>query len=172
RVLSRASSYPPAPARPRWSLSSTPALSPVLFFFSLLPPPPSSTLFPYTTLFRSGLLAPRAVALLRRRLRWRAFVIPHTHWDREWYERFEGYRARLVPMVSKLLDILERDPEFRSFTFDGQTIAIQDYLEKRPADQPRVQALVKADRLLIGPWHVLADLLLVSGESIVRNLQE
>jgi membrane-associated phospholipid phosphatase len=120
----------------------------------------------------SGLLAPQAIALLRRRLRWRAFVIPHTHWDREWYERFEGYRARLVPMVSRLLDVLERDPEFRSFTFDGQTIAIQDYLEKRPADVPRVEALVKADRLLIGPWHVLADLLLVSGESIVRNLQE
>ena len=120
----------------------------------------------------SGLLAPQAIALLRRRLRWRAFVIPHTHWDREWYERFEGYRARLVPMVSRLLDLLERDPDFRSFTFDGQTIAIQDYLEKRPADLPRVQALVRSDRLLIGPWHVLADLLLVSGESIVRNLQE
>ena len=120
----------------------------------------------------AGLLAPRAVALLRRRLRWRAFVIPHTHWDREWYERFEGYRARLVPMVSRLLDILERDGEFRSFTFDGQTIAIQDYLEKRPADRPRVEALVKAERLFIGPWHVLADLLLVSGESILRNLQE
>jgi len=120
----------------------------------------------------SGLLAPRAIALVRRRLRWRAFVIPHTHWDREWYERFEGYRARLVPMVSRLLDLLERDPDFRSFTFDGQTIAIQDYLEKRPADVARVAALVKSDRLLIGPWHVLADLLLVSGESIVRNLQE
>jgi alpha-mannosidase/membrane-associated phospholipid phosphatase len=120
----------------------------------------------------SGLGAPHAVAVLRRRLRWRAFVIPHTHWDREWYERFEGYRARLVPMVSRLLDLLERDPEFRSFTFDGQTIAIQDHLEKRPADRPRVEALVKAERLLIGPWHVLADLLLVSGESIVRNLQE
>ena len=120
----------------------------------------------------SGLAAPRAINVLRRRLRWRAFVIPHTHWDREWYERFEGYRARLVPMVSKLLDILERDPEFRSFTFDGQTIAIQDYLEKRPEDRPRVEALVRAERLFIGPWHVLADLLLVSGESIIRNLQE
>ena len=120
----------------------------------------------------SGLLAPLAIALLRRRLRWRVFVIPHTHWDREWYERFEGYRARLVPMVSRLLDVLDRDPEFRSFTFDGQTIAIQDHLEKRPADRPRVEALVRADRLLIGPWHVLADLLLVSGESILRNLQE
>jgi membrane-associated phospholipid phosphatase len=120
----------------------------------------------------SGLAAPRVIALLRRRLRWRAFVIPHTHWDREWYERFEGYRARLIPMVSRLLDILERDPDFRSFTFDGQTIAIQDYLEKRAADRPRVEALVRSDRLLIGPWHVLADLLLVSGESVVRNLQE
>jgi 2-O-(6-phospho-alpha-D-mannosyl)-D-glycerate hydrolase len=75
-------------------------------------------------------------------------------------------------MVSRLLDLLEGDPDFRSFTFDGQTLAIQDYLEKRPADLARVETLVKTDRLLVGPWHVLADLLLVSGESIVRNLQE
>src|SRR5688500_3622386 len=46
----------------------------------------------------SGLTESLAVALLlRRRVRWRAFVVPPTHWDREWYERFEGYRARLVP---------------------------------------------------------------------------
>src|SRR3989454_4224608 len=120
----------------------------------------------------SGLLAPRAVAALRRRQRWRAFIVPHTHWDREWYERFEGYRERLVPMVSKLLDLLERDAAFRSFTFDGQTIAIQDHLARRPEDRPRVERLVTAERLFVGPRHVLADLVLVSGESIVRNLQE
>ncbi len=120
----------------------------------------------------SGLSAPFAVALLRRRVRWRAFVVPHTHWDREWYERFEGYRARLVPMVSRLLDLLERDSAFRSFTFDGHTIWAEDYLEKRPADRTRIEALVRADRLLIGPWYVLADNLLVSGESLVRNFQE
>ena len=120
----------------------------------------------------SGLSAPFAVALLRRRARWRAFVVPHTHWDREWYERFEGYRARLVPMVSKLLDQLERDSAFRSFTFDGHTIWAEDYLEKRPADRSRIEALVRAERLLIGPWYVLADNLLVSGESLLRNFQE
>ena len=120
----------------------------------------------------SGLTAPFAVALLRRRARWRAFVVPHTHWDREWYERFEGYRARLVPMVSKLLDVLERDTEFRSFTFDGHTIWAEDYLEKRPGDRSRIEALVRAERLFIGPWYVLADNLLVSGESLVRNFQE
>ena len=120
----------------------------------------------------SGLLAPRAVTLIRRRARWRVSVVAHTHWDREWYERFEGYRARLVPMVSKLLDLLERDAAFRSFTFDGQTIAIEDHLEKRPDDRARIAVLVRGERLFVGPWYVLADNLLVSGESLLRNFQE
>jgi membrane-associated phospholipid phosphatase len=120
----------------------------------------------------SGLLAPHVVALVRRRARWRLFIVAHTHWDREWYERFEVYRARLVPMVSRLLDLLERDPDFKSFTFDGQTIAIEDHLEIRPADRGRIAALVQAERLFVGPWYVLADNLLVSGESLVRNFQE
>ncbi len=120
----------------------------------------------------AGLAAPRAVTLLRRQLPWRAFVIAHTHWDREWYERFEAFRARLVPMVSGLLDTLEREERYRSFTFDGQTIAIEDHLAVRPADRPRIEALVRAERLFVGPWYVLADLLLVGGEAIVRNLQE
>src|SRR5207248_11029150 len=53
---------------PRLSVRSpTALLLPLapLFFFSLLPPPPRSTLFPYTTLFRSLALTPR---LLRRGL--------------------------------------------------------------------------------------------------------
>src|SRR5919204_1907918 len=120
----------------------------------------------------AGLAAPRVLALVRRRARWNVFVVPHTHWDREWYERFEGYRARLVPMITKLLALLERDPAFTSFTFDGQTVAIEDHLEKRPEDQTRVARLVQAERLFIGPWYVLADNLLVSGESLVRNFQE
>ena len=119
-----------------------------------------------------GLAAPPIVARVLRLYPWRAFVVPHTHWDREWYERFEGFRARLVPMVGALLDLLERDPRFRSFTFDGQTIPLEDHLAVRPADRPRIEALVRADRLLIGPWYVLADLLLVAGESLIRNFQE
>jgi len=119
-----------------------------------------------------GLAAPPIVAWVLRLYPWRAFVVAHTHLDREWYERFESFRTKLVPMVGSLLDLLERDPRFRSFTFDGQTIPLEDHLVVRPGDRPRIEALVRADRLLIGPWYVLADLLLVSGESIVRNLQE
>src|SRR5207249_12316827 len=54
------------------------------FFFVLMPPrPPRSTLFPYTTLFRSSLgcrdwtAAPRLSAFPNRRLRRRECRIPH-----------------------------------------------------------------------------------------------
>ena len=119
-----------------------------------------------------GLAAPVLVARIRRAFPWRAFVVPHTHWDREWYERFEAFRARLVPMVGSLLDLLEREPRFRAFTFDGQAIPLEDHLGVRPEDRPRIEALVRGGRLLVGPWYVLADLLLVSGESLLRNLEE
>ena len=59
-------------------------------------------------------------------------VVPHTHWDREWYQPFQEFRGRLVRLIERLLDILERDPAFTHFHFDGQTIVIEDYLEIRP----------------------------------------
>ncbi|MGH2378403.1 MAG: phosphatase PAP2 family protein [Candidatus Limnocylindria bacterium] len=119
-----------------------------------------------------GSASPWIVAEVQRRLPWAIHVVPHTHWDREWYARFDVYRERLVRMVGRLLDLLERDLAFTAFTFDGQTIAVEDHLAKVPADRPRIEKLVREDRLLIGPWYVLADYLLVSGESIVRNFQE
>jgi hypothetical protein len=119
-----------------------------------------------------GTAAPWIVAEVQRRLPWAIYVVPHTHWDREWYDRFEAYRERLVRMMGKLLDLLEREQGFSAFTFDGHTIAIEDHLAKRPEDRPRIERLIRADRLLVGPWYVLADYLLVSGESIVRNFQE
>ncbi len=119
-----------------------------------------------------GWLAPLLVAEVLRRVPWTIDVVPHTHWDREWYSRFEVYRERLVRMVGKLLDLLERDERFTAFTFDGHVIWAEDHLAIRPEDRPRIERLVRAERLLIGPWYVLADFLLVSGESILRNFQE
>lgn len=102
--------------------------------------------------------------------RFTAYVVPHTHWDREWYLPFEAFRARLVDVVDRLLDLMAADPEFRSFTLDGQTIVLSDYLEVRPEREPELRALIDAGRLRIGPWHVLADEFLVSPEALIRNL--
>jgi hypothetical protein len=102
---------------------------------------------------------------------WQLVVVPHTHWDREWYRTHASFRYRLVRMLDGLLELLERDPGFRHFTLDGQTIVVDDYLEVRPEARPRIEALVRAGRLLVGPWFVLPDEWLVSGEALIRNLR-
>jgi len=98
-------------------------------------------------------------------------VVPHTHWDREWYEPFQSFRMRLVETVDGLLDLLERDPSYRTFLLDGQLAAIDDYLEIRPEHERRLRDLAAAGRLTVGPWYILLDEFLVSGETIVRDLQ-
>ncbi len=97
-------------------------------------------------------------------------LVPHTHWDREWYEPFQRFRMRLVDLVDRVLDLAEADPGF-AFTFDGQTAAIEDYLEVRPEAEARVRRLAGRGQLALGPWRILADEFLVSGETLVRNLE-
>ncbi len=99
-------------------------------------------------------------------------VVPHTHWDREWYDPFQTYRLKLVRLVDDLLDLMERDPSYRHFLLDGQLAVVDDYLEIRPENEGRLRALAAAGRITVGPWYVLMDEFLVSGETIVRNLQK
>lgn len=77
---------------------------------------------------------------------------------------------RLVDLVDHLLDILDTDPEFKYFNFDGQTIVLEDYLEIRPQNEHRLRKYIKEGRILVGPWYQLNDEYLVSGESTVRSL--
>ena len=100
----------------------------------------------------------------------RFLVVPHTHWDREWYLPFEQFRLRLGAVVDGVLDTLERDPSFTSFTLDGQAIVLEDYLEVRPENEERLRTLLTAGRLEVGPSYMLPDEILVGGESLVRNL--
>ena len=65
-------------------------------------------------------------------------LIPHTHWDREWYLPRAAFVARLVPALDDLLTRLETDPDFRSFFLDGQTVLLEDYLRVRPDQRVRV----------------------------------
>lgn len=97
-------------------------------------------------------------------------LIPHTHWDREWYLPLAAFRVRLVGMMDDLIDRLERDPTYRSFSLDGQTVLMEDYLQLRPERETALAALVREGRLETGPWYVLADEQIVSGEALIRNL--
>lgn len=101
----------------------------------------------------------------------RAVLVSHTHWDREWYREFQAFRARLVEAVDRLLDLCAQDPGYR-FLLDGQSIALEDYAEIRPARAAELREHVRAGRIAIGPWYVQPDSILPSGEAHVRNLLE
>lgn len=100
-----------------------------------------------------------------------AHYVSSTHWDREWYEPFQGFRMRLVSMLDEVFDTFDSDPEFKKFYMDGQVIPVLDYLEIRPENRERIEQYLTNGRLRIGPWYVLPDEWLVHGESLVRNLQ-
>lgn len=98
-------------------------------------------------------------------------IVPHTHWDREWYEPYQSFRLRLVHMLDRLLPLLESDPSYARFLLDGQMAVVDDYLEVRPQAEERIRALAASRRMSMGPWYILMDEFLVSGETIVRDLQ-
>ncbi len=101
----------------------------------------------------------------------RAILLPHSHWDREWYEPFAVFRDKLVVMLDGVLDGLANEAGFNHFHLDGQAIMLDDYLAVRPEREADVRALVQSGRLSVGPLYTLTDEFLVSGESIYRNLE-
>jgi mannosylglycerate hydrolase len=99
-----------------------------------------------------------------------AYIVSHTHWDREWYLTFHQFRTHLSATMKLVLDELERGGAFRHFVLDGQGAILDDHLEIHPEDRARIARLVASGGLSVGPWYVLPDEFLVSGEALVRNL--
>lgn len=99
----------------------------------------------------------------------RITLVPHTHWDREWYQPFDELLGRLVAMMDALIELA--DLGFPHFHLDGQTAMIDDYLAVRPEREADVRRLAAAGRLSVGPWVTQMDEFLVSGESLIRNLE-
>lgn len=99
----------------------------------------------------------------------KVFVVSHTHWDREWYLTKTEFQMMNVDMMDQLLSILEENSDFASFMLDGQLVALEDYLQVHPEKRDKIAGLVKEKRLFIGPWYVLPDEYLASGEAHIRN---
>jgi mannosylglycerate hydrolase len=81
----------------------------------------------------------------------RVAIVPHTHWDREWYSSFQDFRLNLVDLFDALLALLESDDGYAHFMLDGQTAVVDDYLQIRPEDEDRLRALAAAGRISMGP---------------------
>jgi mannosylglycerate hydrolase len=98
------------------------------------------------------------------------FTYFHTHWDREWYEPFRTYQYRLIGVAQDLLHALQNNT-LSCFALDGQMVLWQDLEELSPETTAGLAPFVREGRLSIGPWFVMPDSFLVSGESLLRNLK-
>ncbi|MGG2028739.1 mannosylglycerate hydrolase [Gottfriedia sp. S16(2024)] len=97
-------------------------------------------------------------------------IVPHMHWDREWYFTTEESRILLVNNMEEIMEMLETNSDYPYYILDGQTAILEDYFAVKPENKVRVKKLVQEGRLIIGPWYTQTDEMIVGGESIVRNL--
>jgi hypothetical protein len=100
-----------------------------------------------------------------------AVLLPHSHWDREWYEPFAIFRVKLAAMMDLVLELLDEPGQLAHFHLDGQTVMVEDYLDLRPERRTVVEDHIRSGRLSVGPFYTLTDEFLVSGEGIIRNLE-
>ncbi|GMG70312.1 hypothetical protein TEHOK1_10010 [Tetragenococcus halophilus] len=96
-------------------------------------------------------------------------VIHHTHWDLEWYFTSNESFIQLIYHLDEVMDALEQN-KIDYYLLDGQMSLLDDYLTSFPEQKKRLQTLVESGKLRIGPWYTQTDELIISGESIIRNL--
>ncbi len=102
--------------------------------------------------------------------KWLVHVVPHTHWDREWYLPFQTMRLRLVGLIDRLCEVLTEKGFPGCFTLDGQMVVLEDYEEADGRSLDRLKGLIRRGAVHVGPWYVLSDEFIPGEESLVRNL--
>lgn len=96
-------------------------------------------------------------------------ILMHTHWDREWYFTKAETQVLLRNHMFEVIEFLEKNEDI-IYVLDGQSVMLDDFIEFAPKWRERTENLVKTGALRVGPWYTQTDLLLVHGESIIRNL--
>ena len=99
-----------------------------------------------------------------------AYVVPHTHWDREWRYPIWKNRMLLIEFMDQIIKTLDSNADYKQFVMDGQSVIIEDYLEVKPQNREKVSQYITEGRIAIGPWYTLPDLYPLDGECLVRNL--
>ncbi|WP_406944915.1 glycoside hydrolase family 38 C-terminal domain-containing protein [Halobacillus sp. SY10] len=100
----------------------------------------------------------------------RVYVVPHSHWDREWYFTIEDSNLLLAENMDHLIHLLESNKEYHGYVFDAQMSIVDEYLKVRPENHDRLKGMIEQKRIFVGPWYTQADSMLVHKESLVRNL--
>jgi mannosylglycerate hydrolase len=94
----------------------------------------------------------------------RVHLVPHTHWDREWYKAAEAFRVHLLPLVDEVL------ARGAPFLLDGQATILDDVVAWAAGLREPLARALQDGWVEAGPWYVLADNSIAGGEALIRNL--
>lgn len=97
-------------------------------------------------------------------------IVPHMHWDREWYFSADESKYLLLNNMDEIFEMLETREDYPCYILDGQTAVLEDYFAYKPENRERLKKLVQQGKLRIGPWYTQTDAMVVGAESITRNL--
>lgn len=101
-------------------------------------------------------------------------IISHLDWEREGIETFEIQRARLLNTLTRLTNAMSSTAEgeaiLKHFMLGGQTVILEDVNAVRPDLVALLSIYNAGGKLAVGPWYVQVDGMMVSGESLIRNL--
>ncbi|MGL4570655.1 MAG: glycoside hydrolase family 38 C-terminal domain-containing protein [Clostridium sp.] len=96
-------------------------------------------------------------------------VYSHTHWDYEWYFTSNETIIQLIYHMDEVIEALQSG-KIKNYLLDGQVSILDEYIKFMPSKFETVKKLVQEGKLIIGPWYTQTDELIISGESILRNL--
>lgn len=96
-------------------------------------------------------------------------VYSHTHWDYEWYFTANESVIQLIYHMDEVIMALQAGI-LQTYLLDSQVSILEEYLSFMPEKTDIIKELVKSGKLMIGPWYTQSDELIISGESLARNL--
>ncbi len=96
-------------------------------------------------------------------------LVQNTHWDYEWYFTVNQSNVLFNFHMKELLYALDNDL-IENYVLDGQTSILENYLDLFPQDREKIIKYNKQGKLKIGPWYTQTDQMIISTESIVKNL--
>lgn len=95
-----------------------------------------------------------------------AHVVPQLYGERAGYGAAERCPRPLIALLDHVLETSPAD----SFLLGGEVAVVEDYLSVRPERRAALAERLRMGSLEAGPWYVLPDELIPSGEALVRNL--
>ena len=99
----------------------------------------------------------------------KAVVINHGHLDIEWYKTLDAYRFWALDILDILHNEAVKKENYAAYTFDGSVFLLYDLVKYFPNYEGKIRELIKAGKLLIGPFYTQFDEWIPSGECMVRN---